>query len=148
MYCKYLLKRQKNYKPIWWCKIKKQQVILPCYENCSGLILKTNKPIKKVSNKRITQNTKSIMPKDDLWSTEKFTGSHKHHIFGGANRELSEEDGLFIYLTPEMHNMSDKGIHFNKTFMEYAHSIGQLSYMQYYNKTKEEFIARYGKNYL
>lgn len=91
---------------------------------------------------------KSIMEKDDLWSTEHFTGCHKHHIFGGANRKLSEQDGLFIYLTPELHNMSDKGIHFNKTFMDYAHSVGQLSWMRYYKKTKEEFIARYGRNYL
>lgn len=91
---------------------------------------------------------KSIMLKDDLWSTEYFPGSHKHHIFGGANRKLSEQDGLFIYLTPKLHNMSDKGIHFNKTFMDYAHSVGQTSWIKYYNKTKEEFIARYGKNYL
>lgn len=91
---------------------------------------------------------KSIMFEDDLWSTEKFEGSHKHHIFGGANRKLSEKDGLFIYLTPEMHNMSDKGIHFNPTFMEYAHSVGQLSWMSYYKKTKEEFIQRYGRNYI
>ena len=91
---------------------------------------------------------KSIMPKDDLWSTEHFEGSHKHHVFGGANRKLSEKDGLYFYLKPEMHNMSDKGIHFNKDFMDYAHKVGQLAWQEYYNKTTEDFIARYGKNYL
>lgn len=91
---------------------------------------------------------KSIMPKDDLWSTEHFEGSHKHHVFGGANRKLSEKDGLYFYLRPEMHNMSDKGIHFNKDFMDYAHKVGQLAWQEYYNKTTEDFIARYGKNYL
>ena len=91
---------------------------------------------------------KSIMPKDDLWSTEHFEGSHKHHVFGGANRNLSEKDGLYFYLKPEMHNMSDKGIHFNKDFMDYAHKVGQLAWQEYYNKTKEDFIQRYGKNYL
>ena len=45
-------------------------------------------------------------------------------------------------------SISDRGIHFNKTFMDYAHSIGQLSWMKYYKKSKEEFIKRYGKNYL
>ena len=88
------------------------------------------------------------MPKDDLWSTEHFEGSHKHHVFGGANRKLSEKDGLYFYLKPEMHNMSDKGIHFNKDFMDYAHKVGQLAWQEYYNKTKEDFIQRYGKNYL
>ena len=91
---------------------------------------------------------KSIMLKDDLWSTEYFPGSHKHNVFGGANRKLSEQDGLFIYLPPELHNMSDKGIHFNKTFMDYAHSVGRQAWMQHYNKTIEDFIARYGKSYL
>lgn len=91
---------------------------------------------------------KSIMPKDDLWSTEHFEGSHKHHVFGGANRKLSEKDGLYFYLRPEMHNMSDKGIHFNKDFMDYAHKVGQLAWQEYYNKTTKDFIKRYGRNYL
>ena len=78
------------------------------------------------------------MPKDDLWSTEHFEGSHKHHVFGGANRKLSEKDGLYFYLRPEMHNMSDKGIHFNKDFMGYAHKVGQLAWQEYYNKTTEQ----------
>ena len=30
----------------------------------------------------------------------------------------------------------------------YLKSIAQITYMQNYNKTKEEFIQRYGKNYL
>ena len=79
---------------------------------------------------------------------ERFAGSHKHHVFGGSNRKKSERDGLFIYLSPEMHNMSDKGIHYNTAFMEYAHRVGQISWMIYYNKTQEDFIKEYGKNYL
>lgn len=90
----------------------------------------------------------SIMPKDDRWSIEHFEGSHKHHVFGGANRKLSEKDGLFIYLRPEMHNMSNKGIHFDKNFMEDAHIAGQKAWMKYYNKTEEDFRQRYGRNYL
>lgn len=88
---------------------------------------------------------KSIMPKDMMWSTEPFPGSHKHHIFGGANRKLSERDGLFIYLTPDMHNMSDKGIHFNQAFMDYAHQIGREVWKKYYNKTDKDFIEEYGQ---
>ena len=90
----------------------------------------------------------SIMPKDELWETEKFEGCHKHHVFGGANRRISEEDGLFIYLTPEMHNMSNKGIHFNQPFMDYAHVKGQFAWMEYYGRTKEQFIKRYGRSYI
>lgn len=89
-----------------------------------------------------------IMPKDEFWKTKRFAGSHRHEIFGGANRKLSIEDGLVIYLSPEMHNMSDKGIHFNKEFRDYSHKVGQKAWMKYYNKTKEDFIKRYGKSYI
>lgn len=44
--------------------------------------------------------------------------------------------------------MSDKGIHFDKEFMKYAHKVGQEAWQKCYNKTKEDFIARYGKSYL
>ena len=88
------------------------------------------------------------MPNYYKWSLMPFSGLHKHHIFGGANRKLSEQDGLFVFLPPELHNMSDIGIHFDKEFMEYAHKEGQKAYMQFYKKTKEDFIKRYRKNYL
>lgn len=89
-----------------------------------------------------------IMPPDSRWRTERFCGSHRHEIFGGANRDFSIEDGLVIFLLPAMHNMSNKGIHFNKDFMDYAHKIGQKTWQEYYNKTEDDFIRRYGKSYL
>lgn len=89
-----------------------------------------------------------IMPEDPLWKTIRFSGSHRHEVFGGPNRQRSIKDGLVIFLIPEMHNMSNAGIHFNKQFMDYAHRVGQLAWMEYYNKTKEDFIKEYGKNFL
>ena len=43
-------------------------------------------------------------------------GLHKHHIYGGPNRRISEREGFYIWLVPRFHNMSDDGIHFNKEF--------------------------------
>ena len=94
------------------------------------------------------KNKISIMEPDARWSTKRFEGSHMHHIFGGANRKLSDEDGLFIFLTPQAHNMSNNGIHFNREFDLYAKKKAQKTWMEYYGKTKEDFIRRYGKNYL
>lgn len=82
------------------------------------------------------------------WNNVRFPGSHRHEVFGAANRMKSIEDGLVIFLTPEMHNMSNKGIHFNKRFSEYAKKIAQRRWMEFYNKSKEDFIKRYGRNYL
>lgn len=54
MYCKNLLKRQRKYKPYFYCKVLRKEIILPCDKNCSELNLVRNKPIKKVSKNRIT----------------------------------------------------------------------------------------------
>ena len=89
-----------------------------------------------------------IMPFDVKWKTKRFKGSHRHEVFGGANRQRSIKDGLVIFLTPEMHNLSNKGIHFDKKFRDYAHKIGQVRWQEYYKKTKEDFLKEYGKNYL
>lgn len=70
---------------------------------------------------------------------------HKHHIFGGPNRRISEEHGFYIYLRPELHNMSDEGIHFNKTFDQYIKAKCQREYEK--THTREEFMRLIGRNY-
>ena len=91
----------------------------------------------------------SIMPCDVRWSTKRFEGSHKHHVFGGCpNRKHSEEDGLVIFLLPEDHNMGDNGIHKNREFDLYAKRKAQLRWMDFYGKTVEQFRKRYGKSWL
>ena len=68
-----------------------------------------------------------------------------HHIFGAANRRLSEEYGLWIWLCREHHTGKD-GVHFNKDFMQELHEFGQTVFEQQYDR--ETFIQRFGKNYL
>ena len=89
-----------------------------------------------------------IMKPDVRWSTTRFAGSHRHEIFYGSNRQKSIEYGLVIFLRPEDHNMGDNGIHKNREFDLYAKRKAQLRWMEFYNKTVEQFIKRYGKNYL
>lgn len=77
-----------------------------------------------------------------------------HHIFGGvANRKLSEQDGLWVYLCPDCHNRPPNGVHFNKKRMEWLHKFGQAMYeANWVGRTDEDvrqkFMERYGKNYL
>lgn len=90
-------------------------------------------------------NDVSIMPPSTLYSTKKVKGCQKHHIFGGvANRPKSEEYGLFIWLTPEQHNY----LHDHPKEMLGIKKEAQKSFMKHYNKTVEEFIEVFGKNYL
>ena len=88
------------------------------------------------------------MPESPLYATERFEGSHKHHVFGASNRNKSEKLGLYVYLTPEMHNMSDYGVHFNKVFDLELKQIGQKAAMQTYGWSIDDFIREFGRNYL
>lgn len=84
-----------------------------------------------------------------LWRNKRFNGSHRHEVFFGTrNRQKSIDDGLVVFLTPEMHNMSNKGVHYNKKFRDMMQKEAQKIWMMYYNKSTEDFIKRYGKNYL
>lgn len=87
----------------------------------------------------------------------KFGPTEKHHIFGGvANRKLSEQDGLWVYLCPDCHNRPPNGVHFNPNNMKRLHVAGQSRWEMVKiiqdGMTDEEvrsaFMERYGKNYL
>ena len=71
---------------------------------------------------------------------------HKHHIYGGPNRPISEKNGFFIWLKPELHNMSSHGIHFNKDWDLEMKRKCQSKYEE--THTREEFMALIGRNYL
>ena len=92
----------------------------------------------------------SIMPNNiPYWSNTRFEGSHRHEVmYGTSNRKKSIEDGLIIFLKPEQHNMSKKGIHFNREYDLIAKRSAQARWCEYYEKTTEDWIERYGRNYL
>lgn len=74
---------------------------------------------------------------------------HKHHVFyGTANRKKSEADGCWVWLCAYHHNMSDEGVHFNKNLDIYLKIMLERAWLDYYNKTIDDFIQRYGRNYL
>ena len=90
-----------------------------------------------------------IQSKKECYITRSIYNLHKHHIFEGiANRKQSEKYGLWIYLRADWHNLSNYGVHFNKELDLKLKRMAQRRWQEYYNKTKEDFIARYGKNYL
>ena len=75
-------------------------------------------------------------------------GLHKHHVFfGTGRRKLSEQDGCWCYLCAKHHNASDAGVHFNKGLDLFLKRICQKKWEAVHG-TREDFIRRYGRNYL
>ena len=85
----------------------------------------------------------------------KYYPTEKHHIFGGANRKLSEEDGLYVYLCRPCHNLPPEGAHFNKATADWLHKVGQEAYEGKMiqeglspTEARTRFMRRYGRNYM
>lgn len=74
--------------------------------------------------------------------------THTHEVYFGKNRQKSIEDGCCIYLCSTHHNMSNQGIHFNHDLDLKVKQKMEKRWLEYYNKTTDDFIERYGKNYL
>ena len=73
---------------------------------------------------------------------------HLHHIFyGTANRKLSDADGCVVYLC-QRHHTGAAGVHFNRKVDLTLKTRCEKAWLIKYNKTIEDFIKRYGKNYI
>lgn len=72
---------------------------------------------------------------------------NKHEVIYGRNRVHSMEDGLVIPLCMNCHT-GHRGIHNNREIDDYMHKLAEEKWLEYYNKTIEDFIERYGRNYL
>ena len=95
--------------------------------------------------------SKSIIPNDNeyCYICKKFgicaIGTDVHHmIFGQANRKLADEDGLTVHLC-HSHHMA---LHQKGYFKEDLQQLAELTWLEYYSKTVDDWIKRYGKNYL
>lgn len=91
-----------------------------------------------------------IMKPNVKYSTKRFEGSERHEIFfGSKNRSKSIEDGLVVFLTPEDHRGTN-GVHGKNghEFDLYLKRIAEQRWCEFYGKSKEQFIRRYGRNYI
>lgn len=71
-----------------------------------------------------------------------------HHVFyGTANRRLSDADGCVIYLCLN-HHTGAQGVHNNRKLDLTIKARCQMAWEKQNNKTAEDFIKRYGRNYL
>lgn len=90
---------------------------------------------------------KSIMQNEkQCYVTGRVGALHKHHIYGGPNRRISEREGFWVWLCPELHNMSNEGVHFNKEFDNQLKQRCQAEYEK--THSREDFMKLIGRNYL
>ena len=85
----------------------------------------------------------------ECYITQSTTRLHKHHIFGGtANRRLSEEFGLWIWLRADWHVGTPYSIHNNPMLMKRIQREGQLKAMECYGWSEADFRKVFGRSFL
>ena len=65
-----------------------------------------------------------------------------HHVFNGAYKSKSEEDGFIVYVHRVCHDFIHTHAMTRTTIKARAQKVYEKEH------TREEFIQRYGKNYL
>lgn len=75
-----------------------------------------------------------------------YPDTEKHHIFNGANRNNSEEEGLTVYLCRNHHRDGPAAVHSNRENALILKRYAQAVWEQ--NHTREEFREKFGKSYL
>lgn len=109
------------------------------------------KALQKTQQKSAEKKQKKdfcIMPKSKLYSTVRTEIYCERHevYFSKAYRQKSINDGLIVFLTRESHRGTN-GVHGkngNKLNRQLKR-LAEKAWISYYNKTKEEFLERYGK---
>lgn len=92
----------------------------------------------------------SIIPNDDEYCFLckrvglYIKGTDNHHMLFGNKRKLAEQDGLKVRLCHKHHMR----LHQQGEFQEELKKLAEEVWLEHYGKTVEEWIKRYGKNYL
>ena len=73
---------------------------------------------------------------------------HRHHIFAGGRRQISEREGFWVYLIGHLHNQSNDGVH-GKNGHALDFKLKQDCQRKYEEThSREEWMLLMGKNYL
>ena len=71
---------------------------------------------------------------------------HRHHVYGGPLRQKSEQWGCWVWLRADWHNMSERGVHFNRELDLRIKRECQEAFEKLHGH--EKFIEIFGKSYL
>lgn len=71
---------------------------------------------------------------------------HKHHVFMGSLRKISEREGFFVWLCPDCHTNGENAVHRDYSACRRLQQTAQRAYER--TRTREEFIRLFGRSYL
>jgi len=100
-----------------------------------------------VRKKRIERHASILQDERcSFFNEDRTTDLVLHHIFNGvAYRHKCDEDGLWVWLSPDVHEYIHSTAEGGE-ILRYLKRLGQQAYEK--THSREEFMERYGKSYL
>ena len=145
--CVYLRFRHKQGKLYYYCFKKRENVSKTCYMECLEKDYKKSTPLKQKSakQKKIENERYSILQQDKskcYFCNNKAVDTHE--LIKGVNRKKCIKWGLVVYICRDCHRKTEE----DSEFYQKTRKMAQEVWQNYYNRTTEEFIKEFGKNYL
>lgn len=69
-------------------------------------------------------------------------------FYGQGRRNISEREGLKVWLCARHHNASDEGVHYNGDLDRRLKILGETVWCEKNEATPDDFIRLIGRNYL
>lgn len=143
MYCKDLLKRQRQTKIVLYCRKHKRYITcLSICKTCSDFEIKRNKPIKSKTIKQRQIEKARFSNYTNNYNKCYYCGNvgtmDLHEVYGGSNRLRSIKNGLVVPLCRICHS--------NEKIIKYLRIKLQKEFEK--THTREEFIEITGKSYI
>ena len=92
-------------------------------------------------------NPSIMQSKRECYITHSVHDVVRHEIYYGfANRKISKKEGFWVWLVPEYHNTSNKGVHFNRELDLELKVACQKKYEE--THSRDDFIKLIGKSYI
>ena len=109
---------------------------------------------KQVKRKKRQKRTQSILQEKDgrcficmhMEGDWYLKQTQEHHVFGGARRQISEREGLKIYLCTEHHLYGRYAVHRNKNIDNIIKNFAQMVWMK--KNPDRSWMELMGKNYI
>lgn len=70
---------------------------------------------------------------------------HRHHVYAGANRKISEQYGCWVYLCMYHHNGSKHGVHYDRELDLKLRRECQIAFEEKYGE--QTYWEKIGRNY-
>lgn len=145
--CSYFKIRHHKGEIYYYCSKVRKNVQKDCFRGCLEKEYKVYKSLKKKTGKQRTLEDNRYSILQENLSKCFFClnrSSEWHELLKGRNRKKCIKWGLCVKICRNCHERTEN----DSLFYQETRKIAQKSWENYYNKTAEEFIKEFGKNYL